>query len=156
MSGDEGHTAREIRLPHDTPGHWAPKAIAAEGDHVLVADTYDVDVRVWASGDAGETWAASKVEAPANRLYISTVLRTGGKWLLAGSSAAGPAVATGEPGVLGGGRIAGGTVDNAGRPVLFGERTGEGRDALGPPGTVRYASQILPAATSARVTRKDL
>ncbi|MEV4053858.1 hypothetical protein AB0J55_21930 [Amycolatopsis sp. NPDC049688] len=33
---------------------------------------------------------------------------------------------------------------------------GEGRDAPGPPRTARYEDQILPAATSARVTRRDL
>jgi hypothetical protein len=36
------------------------------------------------------------------------------------------------------------------------ERSWEGREDLGPPRTVRYEDQILPAATSARVTRKDL
>ncbi|MFI9452802.1 hypothetical protein [Amycolatopsis sp. NPDC052450] len=128
VSGDEGRSVREIVLPRDRPGHWAPTAIAAEGDQVLVAGSLGADVRVWASGDAGETWTVSPVHVRGSDLWFSTVLRTGGKWLLAGGSAAGALVVTGAPGAwetvsLGDGRILGGTVDKAGEAVLFGDRT---------------------------------
>ncbi|MDT7800756.1 MAG: hypothetical protein QOI78_4189 [Actinomycetota bacterium] len=65
----------------------------------------------------------------ASDLQVGTVLRAGGKWLLAGSSAAGPVVVTGEPGDWkldnlaapeDGRLIAGGAVDKAGKPVLIG------------------------------------
>ena len=127
VSADEGRTAREIELPNDAPGYWSPSAIAAEGAQVLVAGSFGSAVRVWASGDAGETWTVSEVPSD---LRIGTVLRVGGHWLLAGGSAAGALVVTGEPGAwqladstaLGAGRVVGGTVDKAGRPVLIGER----------------------------------
>ncbi len=130
VSGDEGRTAREVDLPLDRPGYWEPRAIAAEGDRVLVAASAGTGVRVWASADAGETWTVSEVQVRTSDLSVTTVLRTGGKWLLAGVSAAGPLVVTGEPGAwkledpaaLGDGRIGGGTVDQAGRPVLVGDR----------------------------------
>ncbi|QXV61183.1 hypothetical protein [Amycolatopsis sp. TNS106] len=128
VSGDEGRSVREIVLPQDRPGHWAPAAIAADGDRVLVAGALGGDVRVWASGDAGTSWTVSPVHVRGSDLWFSTVLRTGGKWLLAGGSAAGALIVTGEPGAwetvsLGDGRILGGTVDKAGEPVLFGDRT---------------------------------
>ncbi|MFJ8916897.1 hypothetical protein [Amycolatopsis sp. NPDC102389] len=127
VSADEGRSVREIVLPQDRPGHWAPAAIAAEGDQVLVAGSLGGDVRVWASGDAGATWTVSPVRVRGSDLWFSTALRTGGKWLLAGGSAAGALVVTGAPGAWqtvspGDGRILGGTVDKAGRPVLFGDR----------------------------------
>ncbi|MGV9363534.1 hypothetical protein [Amycolatopsis sp. NPDC003731] len=131
VSGDEGRTAHEITLPTDLPGYWEPRAIAAEGDRVLVAGSAGTAARVWSSGDAGETWTVSDVPVRGSELVVTTVLRTGGKWLLAGISAAGPLVVTGEPGdwqleaptALGDGRISGGTVDAAGKPVLIGERS---------------------------------
>lgn len=134
VSGDEGSTAREIGLPSDGPGHWSLQAIAAEGDRVVVAGSSGTSARVWTSGDAGATWTASEVQAD---FQISTVLRTGGKWLLAGASATGPMVVTGEPGawklvdpaLLGDGRIIGGTLDKAGKPVLIGERIERDRTA---------------------------
>ncbi|RSN47486.1 hypothetical protein DMC64_09445 [Amycolatopsis sp. WAC 04197] len=125
VSGDGG--TREIVLPQDRPGHWAPTAIAADGDRVLVTAALGGDVRVWASGDAGATWTVSQVLVRASDVWFSTALRAGGKWLLAGGSAAGALVLTGEPGAwelapLGDGRILGGTVGKAGEPVLFGDR----------------------------------
>ncbi|MBE8523991.1 hypothetical protein ILP97_42050 [Amycolatopsis sp. H6(2020)] len=131
VSGDEGRTAHEIGLPLDRPGYWGSTAIAAEGDRVLVAGFVGGGVRVWASGDAGETWTVSDVPVRASDLSVTTVLSAGGKWLLAGVSAAGPLVVTGEPGdwkledpaALGDGRISGGIVDKAGKPVLVGERS---------------------------------
>ncbi len=83
VSGDEGRTAREIGLPHDATG-WTPKAIAAEGDQVLVAGSFGADARVWASGDAGETWTVSEVRVRASELRIGTVLRAGGNGCWAG------------------------------------------------------------------------
>jgi len=123
-----GGREREIVLPQDRPGHWAPTAIAADGDQVLVAGALGGDVRVWASGDAGATWTVSQVQVRASDMWFSTVLRTEGKWLLAGGSAAGALVVTGAPGAwetasIGDGRILGGTADKAGRAVLFGDRT---------------------------------
>jgi len=137
VSGDDGRTAHEIALPQDAPGYWSPRAIAADGDQVLVAGSLGAGARVWASGDAGETWTVSEIQVRASDLFVATVLRTGGKWLLAGVSAAGPLVLTGEPGdwkledpaALGDGRIVGGTVDKAGEPVLIGERTEQDRTA---------------------------
>jgi hypothetical protein len=131
VSGDEGRTAHEITLPTDLPGYWEPRAIAAEGDRVLVAGSAGTAARVWSSEDAGETWTVSDVPVRGSELVVTTVLRTGGKWLLAGTSAAGPLVVTGEPGTwqledpaaLGDGRISGGVVDAAGKPVLIGDRS---------------------------------
>jgi len=131
VSGDEGRTAHEITLPLDLPGYWEPRAMAAEGDRVLVAGSAGTAARVWSSGDAGKTWTVSDVPVRGSELVVTTVLRTGGKWLLAGISAAGPLVVTGEPGdwkledpaALGDGRISGGIVDAAGKPVLIGERS---------------------------------
>jgi len=144
VSGDEGRTAREIGLPHDVPGHWSPRAIAAEGDQVLVAGSSGSDIRVWASSDAGETWTVSALQVRASEPWIGTVLRAGGKWLLAGASAAGPMVVTGEPGdwkledpaALGEGRIMGGTVDKAGKPVLIGDRIEQDRTGSSRPCSV--------------------
>ncbi|SEC58655.1 hypothetical protein SAMN04489727_4301 [Amycolatopsis tolypomycina] len=137
VSGDEGRTAHEIELPRDRPAYWEPRAIAAEGDRVLVAGSAGSGARVWASEDAGETWTVSEVPVRASDVVVTTVLRTGGKWLLAGLSAAGPLIVTGEPGnwqlqdhaTLGDGRISGGTLDKAGKPVLVGEYAE--RDRLG-------------------------
>ncbi|WP_410606665.1 hypothetical protein [Amycolatopsis sp. lyj-109] len=139
VSGDEGRTAHEVELPRDRPGYWQPRAIAAEGDRVLVAGSVGSGVRVWASGDAGETWTVSDVPVRASDLSVTTVLRAGGKWLLAGVSTAGPMVLTGEPGdwklegpaALGDGRINGGTLDQAGKPVLVGERSEQDRTGSG-------------------------
>ena len=105
--------------------------MAADGDRVLVAGSAGTAARVWSSGDAGETWRVSDVPVRGSELVVTTALRTGGKWLLAGISAAGPLVVTGEPGdwkledpaALGDGRISGGIVDAAGKPVLIGERS---------------------------------
>lgn len=128
VSEDEGRSAREVVLPQDRPGRWAPRAIASDGDQVLVAGALGADVRVWASGDAGATWTVSPVQVRTGDPWLSTVLRVAGKWLLAGGSSAGALVMTGGPGAwepvsLGEGRILGGTVDKAGDAVLFGDRT---------------------------------
>ncbi|AUI62130.1 hypothetical protein [Amycolatopsis sp. BJA-103] len=128
VSADEGRGAREVVLPQDRPGYWAPRAIAADGDQVLVAGALGADVRVWASGDAGATWTVSPVPVRSGESWLSTVLRVDGKWLLAGGSSAGALVMTGGPGAwepvsLGEGRILGGTADKAGKAVLFGDRT---------------------------------
>ncbi|RSN25171.1 hypothetical protein DMC63_03195 [Streptomyces sp. WAC 05977] len=127
VTEDEGRSVREIVLPQDRPGRWSPTAVAADGDRVLVVGSLGGEVRVWASGDAGATWTVSPVLVRGSDLWFSTVLRTEGKWLLAGGSAAGALVVTGTPGVwvtasLGDGRILGGTVGKAGEPVLFGDR----------------------------------
>ncbi|MFJ9781033.1 hypothetical protein ACIRSS_15700 [Amycolatopsis sp. NPDC101161] len=144
VSGDEGRTAREIELPSDGPGYWSPNAIAAEGAQVLVAGSLGASPLVWASGDAGETWTVSKVQSD---LQIGTVLRVGGNWLLAGGNAAGAVVMTGAPGnwrltdpaALGDGRVIGGTVDKAGKPVLIGERIERDSSASSRPCSVVWA-----------------
>ncbi|MFI7116936.1 hypothetical protein [Amycolatopsis sp. NPDC049868] len=128
VSGDKGRDAREIVLPQDRPGRWAPAAVAAEGDQVLVAGSLGGDLRVWASGDAGVSWTVSPVQVRGSDLWFSTVLRTGGEWLLAGGSVDDALIVTGAPGAwvtasAGEGRILGGTVDKAGKAVLFGDRT---------------------------------
>jgi hypothetical protein len=184
VSGDEGRTAHEVELPRDRSAFWEPRAIAAEGDRVLVAGSGGAGVRVWASEDAGETWTASELQVRASDLYVTTALRTGGKWLLAGASAAGPLVVTGEPGdwkledpaALGDGRIRGGTVDKAGKPVLVGERseqdsTGSGRSCsvvwtldaggwqrgeLGCPGSTVSAAVLLQDGRVLLASRRDL
>ncbi|WP_037318310.1 hypothetical protein [Amycolatopsis orientalis] len=128
VSAAEGRDAREIVLPQDRPGQWATTAIAAEGDQVLVAGSLGGDVRVWASDDAGTTWTVSPVQVRGSELWFSTVLRTEGEWLLAGGSVDDALIVTGVPGAwvtafAGEGRILGGTVDKAGKAVLFGDRT---------------------------------
>lgn len=73
--------------------------------------------------------------------------RAGGTWLLAGGSAAGAGVVTGEPGdwrlvdraALGDDRVIGGTIDEAGKPVLIGERIEQDWSASTRPCSVVWA-----------------
>jgi hypothetical protein len=140
VSDDDGKSLHRVTLP--APGGPAPTdrqllaVLAADGDTIVAIGDGSHRRGAWRSTDGGRTWAVSNVDGLPQQLYLTRLVRAGGRWLAFGgvdrtetheqdttyvlTSTDGLTWQPGPTAGLGAGRVSDVTVDRSGMVVATG------------------------------------